>query len=353
MVVLGRKISKDFKQVTKDEIKDIVTDIERNKDYSEWTKSGYKIAIKKFFQILHGNEWNSREFPELVKWIRSKARESKLDAPVILSKAEILKIFEVSEGIREKALCSFMYETGCRVPDELFHMKVSDVEFDLKSSSAMIKLKSGKVGTRKFTIVISVPHLRSWIDNGHPKPTPDSYLWVNVGTRGHGKVMGYSSLVKIVNKWIMKAGINKDVTPYTFRRTRYTHLAPILPTPILYKIMGQVQGSATIRRYLSLSTEDTEDAIFNFYGMPVKNNSNKNILPLFCPICKNQAPPEKQFCPQCNTPLTEMAKIKVEEVRKTEMSEMMWEVIKKNMTEEQLKEFAENMRKENALKKSD
>jgi integrase len=30
----------------------------------------------------------------------------------------------------EKALVSFMYESGCRCPDELLHMKVGDVEFN-------------------------------------------------------------------------------------------------------------------------------------------------------------------------------------------------------------------------------
>ena len=38
----------------------------------------------------------------------------------------------------EKALVSFMYESGCRCPDELLHMKVGDVEFNDGSSNRKI-----------------------------------------------------------------------------------------------------------------------------------------------------------------------------------------------------------------------
>lgn len=56
---------KDFQDLTKDDIKKLVRKIER-KDYAEWTKHGYKVTIKKFFQWLKGYEWHSKQYPEEV-----------------------------------------------------------------------------------------------------------------------------------------------------------------------------------------------------------------------------------------------------------------------------------------------
>lgn len=322
---------KNFDEMDKDDLKKIVSDIEGNPNYKEWTKSGYKIALKKFFQFVSGLEWSSRDFPQMVKWIHSKARESKLEDPTILTKEEILKMFEAAEGIREKALVSFMYEGMPRCPDELFHMKCSDVVFD--EYGAQVKLSSGKVGSRTIRVVSCVPYLKRWISEEHPNSQQDNYVWVGKGNRNHGKLISYNYLEKMVRKWTKKAGITKRVTPYTFRRTRYTHLAPKLPTPILYKYAGQVQGSSVIRRYLGLSTEDTDESILSFYGM--KNlKTNGDIKPLFCSICGKQAPPEKQFCPTCNAPLTEKAKLHVEEKKTSDLKGLVEEMIKEGMQAE-------------------
>jgi integrase len=330
--VIARKCKKDLDKLTIEDIKELVADIERNNDYAEWTKACYKLAIKKFYQWLEKYEWESKEYPHKVKWIKTTARKERLRDPVILTKEEIIKLFNAAEGIREKALASFMYESGCRSPDELLHMKISDVVFD--EYGAKVKLTSGKVGSRIIRVISCVPHLKAWIETEHPNPKQDSYLWVNQGTRNHGKVLGYSSLKKLIDKWRKKAGIQKVITPYTFRRTRYTHLANKIPTPALYNFMGQVQGSDVIERYVKLSGEDTDEAILNFYG--ITNPKNSDIKPLFCPRCGRQNAPELEYCSICNAALTEKARLKVEEQKKLELKDLVEELIQKRM--EELKE---------------
>jgi len=86
----------------------------------------------------------------------------------------------------EKALVSFMYESGCRCPDELLHMKVGDMEFN--DYGAKVKLRSGKVGSRIILVISCIPHLKAWIGNEHPNPKSSSYLWVNEGSRKYSKV---------------------------------------------------------------------------------------------------------------------------------------------------------------------
>ncbi len=304
----------DLTKMDKGEIKNLVSEI--NKKYkSEWTKHGYKVCIKKFFQWLEGYEWKSKKYPERVEWISTGVRKSKLTDPTILSKEEVLKMFRSAEGLREKALVSFMYESGCRV-DELLNMKIGNVEFD--DYGAIVKLKSGKVGERKIRVIASVPRLKDWIEN-HPKPRSDNWVWVNE-RRNKGERMGYNNLRFMVAKWVKKSGIKKRVVPYNFRHSRYTHLSKKWPTQVLYKYMGQVQGSKSIERYVRLSTEDIDDTVLNFYG--IKNNKkNDDIKPLYCSRCKQQNPPELEYCRYCNSPLTEKAIIKVEEKKRLEMDD--------------------------------
>jgi len=322
--VISKNTIKNFVDLDKDDLKKIISQVEK-KNNSEWTKVRYKHAVKKFYSYLDGKDWNSKEYADKVKWINTNVRKSKLPRPVILTKDEILKLFTVCKGTREKAMCSFMYESGCRCPDELLHMKIGDIEFD--DYGARVKLTSGKVGTRIIRVVSCVPHLKAWVNDEHPNPRFDNWLWVSKGTKNHGNVIGYESLKYIVRRWRRRAGIEKRVTSYTFRRSRYTHLATKWPTPILYKYMGQVQGSKVIDRYVELNEEAVDDAVLNFYG--VKAKTNGDIKPLFCSRCCRQNPPELEYCNVCHAPLTEKAVMEVDDKKRIEMNDVFNEMVKK------------------------
>ena len=99
------------------------------------------------------------------------------------------------------------------------------------------------------------------------------------------------------------------------------------PTPVLYKYMGQVQGSKVIDRYVELNEDAVDDAILNFYG--IKNKSNGDIKPLFCSRCEKQNPPELEYCSTCHAPLTEKAIVTVDNRKKIEMRDMFNEMVKK------------------------
>lgn len=160
---------KKLTDLTKEDIKEIVAEIERS-NKAEWTKVKYKLTLKKFYQFADKLEWYSKEYPDRVKWIKSGARKSKLLRPIILTEDEVKRLFKAADRGREKAMCSFMYESGCRCPDELFHMKIGDVEFD--EYGAKVKLTSGKVGTRTIRIISSVPYMKIWINEEHPDSFP-------------------------------------------------------------------------------------------------------------------------------------------------------------------------------------
>ena len=327
LYLITRDTGKNLDKLDITQIKSIVADIEKNKN-AEYTKSKYKRAIKKFYQFLDGFDWKDKEFPERVKWIRTTAKKSKLPRPIILTKEEVMRLFRAAKDVREKALVTFMYESGCRSPDELLHMKVSDIEFD--EYGAKVKLTSGKIGSRVIRVISCVPCLKSWLEK-HPDPKPDNWLWVQKYAKGNGPI-SYETLKILIREWRKDAGIDKRVTPYTFRRTRYTHLATKIPTPALYKYMGQVQGSKVIERYVELNDEASDDAMLSFYGM-TKPNGNGDIKPLFCSRCNKQNPPDLEFCNICHAPLTEKALVEVESKKKVEMRAL-FDELKKEFKEE-------------------
>ena len=57
---LSKTLNKNFMKASKEELKSIIGDINKNKNYSEWTKHDYKVALRKLYQWLEGNEWNSK-----------------------------------------------------------------------------------------------------------------------------------------------------------------------------------------------------------------------------------------------------------------------------------------------------
>jgi len=312
--------------LNKEDIEDIVIKIEKSKfskkkdskeyrNYAEWTKAGYKTAIRRFFT------WYKPDID--LSWLKTGVKKSKLNDPIVLTKEEILEIFRCAEGSFEKSIVSFMYESGCRSPDELLNMKVDDVEFN--DVGAKVKLTSGKVGSRTILIISCVPHLKTWLEN-HPNPKNNSYLWSK-----NSHAINYKTLQRMIKKWVEKAGITKRVTAYTFRRTRYTHLANKIPTPALYKYMGQVQGSKVIDRYVALSTEDTDEAIMAFHGLVIPKNMD--IKAKFCSRCGKQNPSELEYCNICHSPLTEKARVESEDKKRLELTDLVEELIRKRMEE--------------------
>lgn len=170
--------------------------------------------------------------------LQSETKNAGLKDLLILTEDEVKKLFEAAEGTREKALISFLYESGCR-SGELLNIRISDLEFVENYVKAKL---TGMSGGRTILLVSCLPYIKVWIENEHPNPQPDSFLWVNKGMRNQGKCMNHESLNRLVKKWAEKAGMTKSVTLHAFRRTRCAHLAPKLPTLILKKYMGYSSG---------------------------------------------------------------------------------------------------------------
>jgi len=145
--------------------------------------------------------------------------------PSVLSQDEVKRIIETPEtsfnplGLRDRAMFELLYATGLRV-GELLDLKLSNIFLD----EGFLR-QIGKGGRER--IVPIGKYAKEWVSAYIRKTRP--ILKKNKSTeilflsRRAGKLsrMGFW---KILRHWTIKAGINKKVTPHTFRHSFATHL---------------------------------------------------------------------------------------------------------------------------------
>ncbi len=153
-------LNKPFEEATVDDIKDLVYRIERS-DYSPWTKHDYKVALKRFYKWLKGN---NEEYPPEVKWIKTtlKAKDELLPED-LLTEEEVMTLVNAADSPRDKAFIITLYESGARI-GELGSMRIRDVKFEEGYTALTL---SGKTGSRRVIVVASTPYSMNWIQN-HP-----------------------------------------------------------------------------------------------------------------------------------------------------------------------------------------
>ncbi len=314
-------LGKDFDQATRDDIERIVKDLETS-DYAAWTKAGYRITIKKFYQWLEGYEWKSKEYPDKVKWVSTTVNNNNHKLPSdILTPEEINKMIRMASNPRDKAFVSMLYESGCRI-SELANVKIKDIQFDKYGAIVFV---SGKTGDRRIRLIISVLYLESWLSYHPTKEDSDSYLFVSYANNNKGRPLTYQTFRRILIKLAKRACINKPVNPHIFRHTRATHLANKLTEAQMNVIFGWRQGSKMPATYVHMSGRDIDKALLKIYG---KFTDEENDDYIKCPRCgENNALPNR-FCGRCGMPFDLQDVIKKEEERQ-KYDEMMSKIMEK------------------------
>ncbi|GAB4289343.1 MAG: site-specific tyrosine recombinase XerD [Ignavibacteriaceae bacterium] len=145
--------------------------------------------------------------------------------PTVLSVNEIeaiLNSVDTSDitGIRDRAILEVFYACGLRV-SELKNLKLSDLFFDEEVIRAFGK------GSKERIIPIGSSAVK-WVNEYLKKARPlfakkirsENFLFLN----SRGSKLSRMGIWKIVKQFAIKAGINKEVHPHTFRHSFATHL---------------------------------------------------------------------------------------------------------------------------------
>jgi len=317
--------NKNFEDVSKQDAISATSEL-HERDYKEWTKATYKIMLKCFYKWLFDTE----EYPECVKWIKTNVDRSKLERPSpddLITEEEVLKIINLVEFPRDKAFISLLYESGARV-GEIGSLQIKNISFD--EYGAIVDV-NGKTGNRSVRVVSSVPFLSAWV-NAHPlKDDLNSPLWVNMGNVGTKRMMKYSGFISILRRAFQRAGIKKKYNPHFFRHSRASYLANHLTEFQMNQYFGWVQGSNMPATYIHMNGRKIEDSILALNGIEkAKRNEKSTLKPQRCIRCELLNSSDAKFCSKCGHVLNTKVAQEIDNVKEQRVSsdEMMSIILK-------------------------
>ena len=200
--------------------------------------------LQKFLKHLYESDFHARSQARIVSGMRAfyryliyaRQREDDptelLDAPKIgmhlpdvLTVDEINRIFEVidlstPEGHRNRAMVEVMYGCGLRV-SELVTLRLSNLFFD----DGFIKVVGKGNKERLIPIGATAMKMVKLYVNGKRKELKikkgeEDYVFLN----RRGAHLTREMVFMLVKRWVKDAGIEKTVSPHTFRHSFATHL---------------------------------------------------------------------------------------------------------------------------------
>ena len=298
--LLARKVQKPWKEMTKEDLETYIFGLE----YSSSSMDTHKIYIRKFFKWLY----RSGDFPEIVAWINlQKNRKRKLPDDILTPEEIKLMIDAAGDNLRDRALVSVLYESGCRL-GEVAGVKLKDVTSD---QYGIVIIVHGKTGDRRVRLIDSVPDLIQWM-NVHPDKNGE-FLFVH--ERSAKKRLEEKGIYLVIKKLTRKAGIKKRVHPHLFRHTRSTHLAKDFTDSELKIMQGWTPGSRMTEIYVHLSGADIDRKRLEKAGLLTRDEARKeddSLKARVCPRCKENNPSTARFCPKCGMTLDLETAVKID-----------------------------------------
>lgn len=303
---------KSFKELTRKDIQKMIVTLNdaqsiRGGEYSPWTKRTLLLSLRKIVQFAHGYEWDSEEFPECLKDIRFKRLapiKTTLTRKDILTKEEIYKMVDHCDDERDKAWLMLSYDTGWR-PDEIYNLKVGDIEF--AESGVMLTINGYKrKHTQRLLVVHSTRALMDWMNRHPDRKNPDAPVWCyyRQGSRKKLRKVCKNYFRRRMKIWAERAGLKKKVWPYLLRHSAITHNNYDLNSAQKKIWFGWVPKSNMEGHYTHLSDDDVNDAIKSKHITKLSKEPKEPHEQRRCIRCEETNSPERDFCSRCGMALT-------------------------------------------------
>jgi len=194
----------DLKKISTDQINSYIVELINNIGISASQQNQRINAIKFYYEKVLGRTkaYYNVERPK---------KERKL--PTVLSKHEVNLLLNITGNLKHKCILTTIYSSGLR-RSELINLKVEDID----STRRLIRITGAKGKKDRHTLLSEklILLLREYYKAYRPK------VWLFEGQKG-GKY-STTSVAKIVRSAVIKAGIQKHVTPHCLRHSFATHL---------------------------------------------------------------------------------------------------------------------------------
>ena len=247
-------------EITYENIQEYLFQLSKKK-FSERTQARWISSIKAFFKYLLDDEVRSDnpatllEGPKLGLYLPDTLSFDDVD--------KIINAIDVSNdlGKRNKCMIEVLYGCGLRV-SELIDLKISNINF--KELYLKVEGKGDKtryVPLAKFTAKL----IKEYISEVRSKYTINKKCEDILFLNSRGSAMSRVIVFIIIKELTEKAGINKKISPHTFRHSFATHL---LQNGADLRYIQEMLGHSSITTteiYTHLKNEELRDVILNYH----------------------------------------------------------------------------------------
>lgn len=181
---------------------------------------------------------------DIMEEIKRPKKGKKL--PVVMTKEEVKKILDATKKKRDRLILMLLYSSGLRV-SEVTKLKIKDL--NLAEKTAIVR---GGKGNKDRLVILSeqwVEEIKQYLARRRVK---SEYVFC----KGNGTPVSVDSIQRAVRKARIKAGINKNITPHSFRHSFATHLLEAGESiRKIQELLGHSNLSTT-QIYTKVSTEE-------------------------------------------------------------------------------------------------
>ena len=230
-------------------------------NYSERTQARWISSIKGFFSFLLEDELREDNPSALLE-----TPKLGLYLPDTLSLEEIEKLISATEentdlAKRNRCMIEVLYGCGLRV-SELTELQISNINF--KENYLKIQGKGDRV---RFVPLAdyTADFIKNYINNIRSKrkinPKHSDILFLN----SRGAQISRQMVFLIIKEIVRKAGIQKNISPHTFRHSFATHL---LQNGADLRFIQEMLGHSSITTteiYTHLNTEELHETILKYH----------------------------------------------------------------------------------------
>ena len=241
--------NKTPEEITEDDIRKYQDYLVKKRKIAMSTQNQAINAIKFYYEkVLHREKGDY--------YIERPRRANRL--PEIISEAELLKLLKATNNIKHKTIITMLYSSGVR-RGELLNLRIQDLDFDKN----IIFVRGGKGKKDRTTILAdyAILVLKKYLK----MYKPNYWLFEGVDRKQYSP----TSVLSILRRSSIKAGLNKIVRPHMLRHSFATHmLEQGVDLRYIQTILGHESPKTTeiythVSKYSLAKIKSPFDAIFD------------------------------------------------------------------------------------------
>ena len=203
----------------------------------------------------------SKNQPSARRAIRLKAVRKH---PRVLTAAEVQKILDACDRLRDRLLFAVLFDTGMRVGEAL---GLRHEDWSAPERQVAVVARSNDNGARSKSaearsIPVSADLVRLYADylHGEYGDLDSDYVFVNLWAKPLGHPLTYAAVYDLVKRLRRRTGIDFD--PHWYRHTYATRLLRKgTPVEVVSKLLGHASVTTTLEVYGHLGVQDAREVL--------------------------------------------------------------------------------------------